>query len=133
MSIKAVCVGLIWWIGLLLMHVPLAGVWGLLGGLLTFVPNFGGAITVIFPVLAVLFTGHDFYRLGLVLGLYALTVVVDQFVLQPLLLKKVSRVPIWASIVVPIALAFVIPFWGVLLAPPLLAVFYAFRKPRTQR
>jgi hypothetical protein len=29
-------------------------------------------------------------------------------------------VPIWASIFVPIILGIVIPFWGVLLAPPLL-------------
>jgi len=37
----------------------------------------------------------------------------------------------WASILAPIVLGFVIPFWGVLLAPPLLAVVYAYkaRKP----
>jgi predicted PurR-regulated permease PerM len=32
--------------------------------------------------------------------------------------------------VVPIVLGIVIPFWGVLLAPPLLAIVYAFRKPK---
>jgi predicted PurR-regulated permease PerM len=31
---------------------------------------------------------------------------------------------------VPIVLGIVIPFWGVLLAPPLLAIVYAFRKPK---
>jgi predicted PurR-regulated permease PerM len=29
-------------------------------------------------------------------------------------------------------LGIVIPFWGILLAPPLLAVVYAFRRPRPQ-
>ena len=82
---------------------------------------------LIFPVLAVLFSGHDMYRLGLVLGLYALIVVIDQLVLQPLILKRVTRIPIWASILVPIAMGIIIPFWGVLLAPPLLAVVYAFK------
>jgi len=130
-TIEALCVALMWWIGLLLLHVPLAGVWALIGGLMTFVPNFGGVITVIFPVLTVLFSGHDMYRLGLVLGLYGLIVVVDQLVLQPYLLKRTNRVPIWASIFVPILLGILIPFWGVLLAPPLLAVVYAFRKPKT--
>jgi len=72
------------------------------------------------------------YRLGLVLGLYAVIVVVDQLALQPLLLKRVSRIPIWASIIVPIALGIIIPFWGVLLGPPLLAVIYAFRKPKVR-
>jgi predicted PurR-regulated permease PerM len=129
-TLEALCVAVLWLIGLLLLHVPLAPVWALIGGLMTFIPNFGGVITVIFPVLMVLFSGHDMYRLGLVLGLYALIVVIDQLALQPILLKRVSRIPIWASIIVPIALGIVIPFWGVLLAPPLLAVIYAFRKPK---
>ena len=129
-SIEAVCVAVLWLIGLMLLHVPLAPLWAIIGGLMTFVPNFGGVITVIFPVLMILFSGHDMYRLGLVLGLYALIVVIDQLALQPLLLKRVSRIPIWASIIVPIAMGIVIPFWGVLLAPPLLAVIYAFRKPK---
>jgi predicted PurR-regulated permease PerM len=55
--------------------------------------------------------------------------VVDQLVLQPLLMKRMNRVPVLVSIFAPILLGFVIPFWGVLLAPPLLAVIYAFRRP----
>jgi predicted PurR-regulated permease PerM len=130
-TLEALCVAVLWLIGLLLLQVPLAPVWALIGGLMTFVPNFGGVITVIFPVLMVLFSGHDMYRLGLVLGLYAVIVVIDQLVLQPYLLKRVSRIPIWASIVVPIAMGIIIPFWGVLLGPPLLAIIYAFRKPKS--
>ncbi|GGG90768.1 AI-2E family transporter [Silvibacterium dinghuense] len=128
-TLEALCVAVLWWIGLFLLGVPWAPVWALIGGLMTFIPNFGGVITVIFPVLMILFSGHDMYRLGLVLGLYAVIVVIDQLALQPLLLKRVSRIPIWASIVVPIALGIIIPFWGVLLGPPLLAIIYAFRKP----
>jgi predicted PurR-regulated permease PerM len=128
--IEALCVALLWWLGLALLGVPLAPLWALIGGLMTFVPNFGGAITVIFPVLMILFSGRDEYRLGLVLGLYAAIVIIDQLLIQPILLKRVTRVPIWASILVPILLGIIIPFWGVLLGPPLLAVVYAFRKPR---
>lgn len=127
-SIEALCVAVLWWIGLTLLGIPLAPVWALIGGLMTFVPNFGGVITVIFPVMMVLFSGRDLYRLGLVLGLYAAIVVIDQLVLQPWLLKRVTRVPIWASILIPILLGIIIPFWGVLLGPPLLAIVYAFRK-----
>jgi len=129
-SIEALCVAVLWWIGLALLGIPLAPLWALIGGLMTFVPNFGGVITVIFPVMMVLFSGRDLYRLGFVLGLYAIIVVIDQLVLQPWLLKRVTRVPIWASIFVPILLGIVIPFWGVLLGPPLLAIIYAFRKPK---
>lgn len=128
-SIEALCVAILWWIGLALLGIPLAPVWALIGGLMTFVPNFGGVITVIFPVMMVLFSGRDLDRLGFVLGLYAVIVVIDQLLLQPWLLKRVTRVPIWASILVPILLGIIIPFWGVLLGPPLLAIVYAFRKP----
>jgi predicted PurR-regulated permease PerM len=114
--IEGLCVGAIWLIGLLLLRVPFAPLWAM--------------IAVIFPVLAVALSGHDEYRLGLVLGLYALIVVVDQLLLQPWLFRRITRVPVWASIVVPILLGILIPFWGVLLAPPLLAVVYAFRKPK---
>jgi predicted PurR-regulated permease PerM len=131
-TIEALCVAVIWWVGLFFIHVPLAPFWAIIGGLMTFIPNVGGVITVIFPVLTVLFTGHDYFRLALVLGLYAVIVVVDQLVLQPLLMKRMNRVPVLVSIFVPILLGIVIPFWGVLLAPPLLAILYAFRRPRSQ-
>jgi len=45
-------------------------------------------------------------------------------------MKRTTRVPIWATIFGPIVLGLAIPFWGVLLAPPLLAVIFAFRKPK---
>ena len=133
-SLEALCIAILWWIGLAILRVPLAPLWALIGGLMTFVPNFGGVITVIFPVMAILLSGKNLERLAFVLGLYALIVVIDQLVLQPWLLKRTSRVPIWASILVPILLGIIIPFWGILLGPPLLAIIYAFRtrKPAPQ-
>ncbi len=127
-TLEALCVGALWWVGLFLMHIPLAPLWALLAAFASFIPHLGGVLSVIGPVLAVAFSGHDFYRLGLVLGLYAMIVIADQLAIQPLLLKKTTRVPVWLSILAPIALGIVIPFWGVLLAPPLLAVVYAFRR-----
>lgn len=129
-TLDGLCVGILWWIGLALLHVPLAPLWAMIAALAAFIPHLGGVISVIGPVLAVAFSGHDQYRLALVLGLYAVIVVLDQLLIQPLLLKKTTRVPIWVSIFAPIVLGFVIPFWGVLLAPPLLAVVYAFRSPK---
>ncbi len=129
-SIQALCDAILWLIGLLLLHVPLAPAWALIAGLMAFVPNIGGVIALIGPTLAILFSGKDLERLAFLLGLYACIVVIDQLVLQPWLMKRVTRVPIWASILVPIVLGIVIPFWGVLLAPPLLAIVYAFRKPK---
>jgi predicted PurR-regulated permease PerM len=128
--IEGLCVAVLWWIGLALLHVPLAPLWAILAGLCSLIPNFGGVLSVIGPVVSVLVSGGDLANLGLVLGLYAAIVIIDQLLIQPLLLHKVTRVPVWASILAPIVLGVVIPFWGVLLAPPLLAVGYALKRSR---
>ncbi len=132
-SIEALCVAVLWLIGLEILRVPLAPAWALVAGLMAFVPNIGGVIALIGPVFSILVTGKDLERLAFLLGIYAIIVVIDQLVLQPWLMKKTTRVPIWASIFVPIILGIVIPFWGVLLAPPLLAILYAYRKPKAAR
>jgi predicted PurR-regulated permease PerM len=129
-TIEGLCVAVLWLAGLLLLRVPLAPVWALIAGLMTLVPNFGGVIALLGPVFAVLVSQPSMYRLCMLLGLYAAIVVIDQLLIQPLIMKRVTRVPIWASILAPIVLGIVIPFWGILLAPPLLAVVYAFRRPR---
>ena len=132
-TLEALCVGGLWWIGLFLLHIPLAPLWALVAAFASFIPHLGGVLSLIGPVLSAAFSGHDFYRLGLLLGLYAMIVIADQLLIQPLLLKKTTRVPVWLSILAPIALGIVIPFWGVLLAPPLLAIVYAFRKTPAAR
>jgi len=132
-SIEALCVAVLWLIGLEILRVPLAPAWALVAGLMAFVPNIGGVIALIGPVFCILVQGKDLERLAFLLGIYAIIVVIDQLLLQPWLMKKTTRVPIWASILVPIVLGIIIPFWGVLLAPPLLALIYAFRKPKARR
>jgi predicted PurR-regulated permease PerM len=129
-TIQGLCVAVLWLIGLLLLHVPLAPVWALIAGLMTLIPNFGGVIALLGPAFSILVSQPSMYRLCFLLGLYAVIVIIDQLMLQPVIMKRVTRVPIWASILAPIVLGIVIPFWGILLAPPLLAVVYAFRRPR---
>ena len=73
-TLEGLCVGILWWIGLTLLHVPFAPLWALLAAFAAFIPHFGGVLSLIGPVLAVAFSGHDIYRLGLVLGLYAIVV-----------------------------------------------------------
>jgi len=128
-TLDALIVGVFWLIGLELIHVPFAPLWAVLSGLLQIIPTFGGMIALIGPVLAVAFSGHDEWRLGLVLGLYGLIAVLEGLVIGPYVLHRTTRVPWWAAFFGPIALGILIPFWGVLLAPPLLAIFYAFKRP----
>jgi predicted PurR-regulated permease PerM len=129
-TIEGLCVAVLWLIGLLLLKVPWAPLWALIAGLMTMVPNIGGVIALLGPAFSILVSKPDMYRLCFLLGMYAVIVVIDQLMLQPLIMKRVTRVPVWASILVPIVLGIVIPFWGILLAPPLLAIVYAFRRPR---
>jgi predicted PurR-regulated permease PerM len=128
--IDAVAVGVLWLLGLWLLHISLAPLWALIAALAQFIPNFGGMLALIGPSLSLLFTGGGWQQFGLLLGLYAAIVLIDQLGIQPFLMKKNTRVPIWASIFGPIVLGILIPFWGVLLAPPLLAVAFAFRRPK---
>ncbi len=120
-------VGALWLIGLLIIRVPAAPLWAVFGGLCQFIPNFGPMIAVIGPAIAGGLSG-GFERLLYVFILYAVIAVIDGLFLQPYLMKRTVKVPIWASIITPIVLGFVIPFWGVLLAPPLLAVIYTYRR-----
>jgi predicted PurR-regulated permease PerM len=106
--------------------------WAVLGAILQFIPHFGPVLSLLGPVLSAAISWHDLRHPFYVLLLYAGIVIVDGFLLQPYLMKRTARVPIWASILVPIILGFLIPFWGVLLAPPLLAVVYAYRKEYSQ-
>jgi predicted PurR-regulated permease PerM len=126
--LDALIVGVLWLIGLELIRVPLAPMWAILGGVLQILPTYGGMIALIGPVLSVALSGHDEWRLGLVLGLYGLIVILEGLVIGPYVLHRTTRVPWWAAFLGPIVLGIIIPFWGVLLAPPLLAVICAFRK-----
>jgi predicted PurR-regulated permease PerM len=128
----AAAVGTLWLAGLLLLGVPLAPLWAVLGAIFQFVPNLGPVLSLVGPALALLASGADRMRFVYLLILFAGITLIDGLALQPLLMKQSNRVPIWVSILAPIALGLAIPFWGVLLAPPLLAVVYAFRS-RTKR
>ena len=123
----SLAVGLLWLIGLLIIGVPLAPLWALLGALFQFVPQIGAVLGVIGPALTAMFKWGDWEHPLYVLMLYALIAIVDGFLLQPYIMKRTAKVPVWASILAPIVLGMVIPFWGVLLAPPLLAVLYAYK------
>jgi predicted PurR-regulated permease PerM len=122
----ALAVGVLWLIGLLILRVPWAVFWALLGGLLQFIPHLGPVLGLIGPAVTAGISG-GWERMLYVLILYAIIVVVDGLVLQPYLMRRSTRVPIWASVLTPIVLGFVLPFWGVFLAPPLLAVLWAYR------
>src|SRR5438874_8262858 len=130
----ALAVAALWLIGLLIIGVPLAPFWAFLGGAFQFVPQIGAVLGLAGPALALLFVnnGPHWEQYIELLILYALIAVIDGLFLQPYIMKRTVKVPIWASILAPIVLGIIIPFWGVLLAPPLLAVLYTYRRKHQQ-
>jgi predicted PurR-regulated permease PerM len=123
----SLAVGLLWLIGLWIIRVPWAPMWALLAAMLQVIPHFGPILGLLGPVLTGAIHWRDWQHPLYIVILYAVIVVVDGFLLQPYIMRRVARVPMWASILIPLVLGFVIPFWGFLLAPPLLAVVYAYK------
>jgi predicted PurR-regulated permease PerM len=128
-------VACLWLIALLALQVPGAVLWAALAFFLQYVPNVGAALTLVGPMVALgidgLF-GGDWMKLVYVLIAYAVIAGIDGFVLQPYFMKRTAKVPVWASITVPIVMGMFLGFWGVLLAAPLLAVVYAYKRRNEQ-
>ncbi len=124
-------VAVLWLIGLLILQVPLAPLWAGLAFFLQFIPNMGAILTLVGPMIELSvegLLGGDWMKLIYLLIMYAVIAGIDGFVLQPYIMKRTAKVPVWASIVTPIVMGLFLGFWGVLLAAPLLAVVYAYRR-----
>lgn len=125
--LDSVCVAFLWLIGLLIIGVPWAPFWAFLAAGFHFIPHFGPLLSLLGPLCAALIEGLGWMGLLKLLCVYAIIMVVDGFVLQPLIMRRTAKVPFWASLFVPLVFGYFFSFWGVLLAAPALAVFYAFR------
>jgi predicted PurR-regulated permease PerM len=123
---NSLVIGALWWMGLWYLHVPFAPFWAILAAFLQFIPHFGPVLAFFGPALAALIS-DGFEGFLYVLILYGAVVVVDGLLLQPAIMRRTARVPIWASLIVPILLSLIFGFWGLLLAAPLLAVIFAYR------
>jgi predicted PurR-regulated permease PerM len=122
-------VALLWLVGLMIIGIPWAPLWALLAGLLQFVPHIGGPIAAVIPAILGAISPDHHERFFYVLILFAVIMLTDGFFLQPYFMKRTAKVPFWAALITPIAVALLIPFWwAILLAPPLLAVIFAFRR-----
>lgn len=119
------CVGLLWWAGLSFLQVPFAIFWALLATLFQFIPQFGTVLGVIGPLLAAVFVSWE--TVLYVLILYGAIVIIDGLILQPLIMRRQTRVPIWASLFIPILLSLILGFWGFVIAAPLLAIVFTYR------
>ena len=130
--IDSALVGLLWFAGLLILGVPWAPLWAVLAMAFQFIPHVGGILTLLGPLGATLIEGNGGEGVLYLLGLYAVVMLLDGLLIQPILLRRTSKVPVWASILVPLVMGYFFSFWGVLVSAPLLTVFFALKGHRRE-
>ncbi len=113
-------IGLLTWIGLSILGVPLALTLGLIAGLLSFIPNFGPIISAL-PALLLAFIASPIMAVY-VLGLYIGVQLIESNIVTPLIERETVELPPALTIVSQLGLAVLVGGLGLVLATPLLAV-----------
>jgi predicted PurR-regulated permease PerM len=113
-------IGVLTWIGLSIIGVPLALTLGLIAGLLSFIPNFGPIISAI-PALLLAFIDSPISAVY-VLGLYGGVQLIESNIVTPIIERETVELAPALTIVFQLGLGALIGGLGLVLATPLLAV-----------
>lgn len=113
-------IGLLTWIGLSILGVPLALTLGLIAGLLSFVPNFGPIFSAL-PAILLAFVDSPTSALY-VLILFIGVQLIESNLVTPLIERRTVELPPVLTIVAQLALTILFGAVGLILATPILAV-----------
>ncbi|MDQ3714413.1 MAG: AI-2E family transporter [Acidobacteriota bacterium] len=113
-------IGVLTWIGLSIIGVPLALTLGLIAGLLSFVPNFGPILSAV-PAILLAFIDSPTSALY-VLGLFIFVQIIESNLVTPMIERQTVELPPVLTIVSQLALALLVGAVGLILATPILAV-----------
>ncbi len=113
-------IGLLTWIGLWILGVPLSLTLGLIAGLLSFVPNFGPIISAV-PAILLAFIESPISALY-VLILFVIVQIIESNLVTPFIERQTVELPPAMTVVAQLALSVLIGGLGLILATPLLAV-----------
>lgn len=113
-------IGILTWIGLFLIGVPLALTLGLIAGLLSFIPNFGPILSAI-PAILLAFIDSPVTALY-VIGLYVGVQLIESNLVTPWIERQTVELPPALTIVSQLILGVLIGGLGLVLATPVLAV-----------
>lgn len=117
----AVIVGVLTYLGLLLLGIEHALLLGFLAGVFELIPLFGPILASI-PAIAIAYIGGGFTPAVLVTGFYLIIQQFESQLIYPLVVKKVVGVPPIISIVALVIGAKLAGFLGLLLAVPVAAI-----------
>ena len=118
--ISMIFIGLLTWIGLSIMGVPLALTLGLLAGLLSFVPNFGPIISAI-PAILLAFIDSPIKAVYVII-LFVAVQIVESNLVTPFIERRTVELPPALTVLAQVSLGILIGGLGVVLATPLLAL-----------
>lgn len=113
-------IGILTWIGLSILGVPIALTLAIIAGLLSFIPNFGPILSAI-PALLIAFIDSPITSVY-VLGLYVGVQVIESNVITPLIERETVELPPALTVVFQLGLGALVGGLGLVLATPLLAV-----------
>lgn len=113
-------IGLLTWIGLWVLGVPLSFTLGLIAGLLSFIPNFGPILSAV-PAILLAFIKSPIDALY-VAGLYIIVQLIESNVVTPIIERETVELPPALTVVSQLALSVIIGGLGLVLATPILAV-----------
>jgi predicted PurR-regulated permease PerM len=113
-------IGVLTFVLLWLLGVPLALVLGILAGLLSFIPNFGPIIAAI-PAVLIAFVKDPWLAVW-VIGVYVFVQFVESWVVTPFIEKRTVELEPGLTIMFQLVLALLVGTVGLVVATPLLAV-----------
>jgi Predicted permease len=113
-------IGVLTWIGLSIIGVPLALTLGLIAGLLSFIPNFGPILSAL-PAILLAFVDSPKTAVYVV-ALYVGVQLIESNLVTPIIERETVELPPALTILAQLALGILIGGLGLVLATPLLAV-----------
>lgn len=119
-GVSMLFIGLLTWIGLYFLGVPLALTLGLIAGLLSFIPNFGPILSAV-PAILLAFIDSPVSALY-VLILFVVVQLIESNLVTPMIERRTVELPPVLTIVSQLALAILFGAVGLILATPILAV-----------
>lgn len=123
--ILAVIIGILVYLGLLLLNIPNALLLAFLAAMFEIIPLFGPILASI-PAIALSFMSGGFSSVLLVIGLYLIIHQFENQLIYPIVVKKVVGVPPIVSIIALVAGWELVGFLGLILSVPVAAVIIEF-------
>lgn len=113
-------IGILTWIALSILGVPLALTLGLIAGLFSFIPNFGPILAAI-PAVLIAFIESPMMAVY-VIAIYVGVQIVEGNIVTPIIERETVELPPGLTVVFQLALAVLVGGLGLVMATPLLAV-----------